>query len=83
MGSREHVDKILSKLRKKNKAQLEAINKKINEVREDPHRYKPLHPPQKGLYRIHFGSFVLTYSIDEATHEIIIEDYAHHDDVYG
>lgn len=82
VGSREHVDKIFFKLRKKSKAQLEVINKKIAEICEDPHRYKQLRQSLKGLYRVHFGSFVLTYSVDEAAHKIIIEDYDHHDNIY-
>lgn len=83
IDSREHVDKMFYKLRKKNKKQLETINKKIIEISENPYKFKPLHPPMQDQRRVHIGSFVLTYSINEATHTVTIEDCAHHDTVYG
>jgi mRNA-degrading endonuclease RelE of RelBE toxin-antitoxin system len=61
---------------------MEAIAKKIEEIAEDPHAYKPLRFPLPGLRRVHVGSFVLIFSIDEARKTIILEDYEHHDKVY-
>ena len=37
----------------------------------------------KDFRRIHFGSFVLIFSIDEERMTVILEDYEHHDRVYG
>ena len=79
---REHVDKIFRKLAKKDSRQMEAVNKKIEEILEDPHRFKPMHFPLAGMRRVHFGSFVLLYSIDEQRRSVVIEDYEHHDRVY-
>jgi len=80
---RGHLDKIFRKLEKKDKQQLLALRNKIAEILVDPHRFKPLHVPMQGLRRIHvLKSFVLTYSIDENTHTVWIEDYDHHDNVY-
>jgi YafQ family addiction module toxin component len=70
------------KMEKKSKNQLDAINKKILEIREDPHRFKPLGNAMKGLRRIHFGSFVLVFSIDEERKVVVLEDFDHHDAVY-
>ena len=70
------------KMEKKDKNQLDIINKKVLQIREDPHRFKPLSNIMKGLRRIHFGSFVLTYSIDEQNKTVILEDYDHHDKIY-
>ena len=79
---REHVDRIFRKLAKKDSRQMEAVNKKIEEILEDPHRFKPMHFPLAGMRRVHFGSFVLLYSIDEQRRSVVIEDYEHHDRVY-
>jgi mRNA-degrading endonuclease RelE of RelBE toxin-antitoxin system len=38
--------------------------------------------PLAGLRRVHVGSFVLIFSIDEARKTIILEDHEHHGDVY-
>jgi len=73
---------IFKKLAKKNPGQLEAIAKKLDKVVENPHRFKPLSNEMKGLKRLHFGSFVLTYSIDEISKTITLEDYDHHDKIY-
>jgi len=70
------------KMEKKSKSQLDAINKKILEIREDPHRFKPLSNAMKGLRRIHFGNFVLVYSIDEENRAVVLEDFDHHDKIY-
>ena len=79
----EQFEKILSKLRKKNRKQLEIINKKVEEVRENPYNYKPLRGDMKGARRVHIDkSFVLTYEIDEQAKIIRLLDYDHHDKIY-
>lgn len=80
---RRHVDKIFKKLAKKNPNQMTAISKKIAEILHDPHAYKPMHFPLAGIHRVHFGSYVLLYSIDEQRKTVVIEDYQHHDKVYN
>jgi YafQ family addiction module toxin component len=80
---REHVAKIFEKLEKRDRTQLIAIRKKLAEIVEDPQKFKPLHPPMQSIRRVHIlKSFVLTYSVVEEKHTIIIEDYAHHNEVY-
>ena len=79
---RESVDKTFQKLFKKDKVSFEYINKKILEVRENPYHFKPLKKPLQNFRRIHIGSFVLFYSINELTKTIIIEKYIHHDQAY-
>lgn len=78
----EKVDKIFRKLSRKNPEELEAITKKLVELAEDPHRFKPLSNVMKGYRRVHFGSFVLVFSIDEQRMAVVLEDYEHHDSVY-
>ena len=79
---REHLDKVFKKLAKKDSRQMEAVVKKIQEMAGNPHAYKPLRFPLAGVRRVHIGSYVLLFSIDEARKTIILEDYEHHDRVY-
>ncbi len=78
----EEVSKTFHKLLKKDRAQLEAINKKINQVLADPYQFKPLRYPLDGLRRVHIGSFVLIYRVIENPLTVQIIKYAHHDDAY-
>jgi YafQ family addiction module toxin component len=76
------IDSIFEKLSKKDPKRLETIAKKLNEITENPHRFKPLSNIMKGFRRVHFGSFVLVYSIDEENKVVTLEDYDHHDKIY-
>jgi YafQ family addiction module toxin component len=79
---RESVDKIFQKLFRKDKVSLQYINKKIQEIRENPYHFKPLKSPLQNFRRIHIGNYVLVYSIDEKRKTIVIERYKHHDEAY-
>ncbi len=79
---RESVDRIFRKLSRRDPDQMDAIGKKIKEILENPHSFKPMHYPLAGMRRIHFGSFVLLFSIDEQRKTVVLEDYEHHDMVY-
>ena len=83
LEARERVDRIFKKLAKKNPNQMEIVARKIQEILEDPHRYKAMHFPLGGMRRVHFGNFVLLFSIDEQRKTVILEDYEHHDRVYS
>jgi len=79
---REGLDRTFRKLAKKDSVQMNAIAKKVKEIAEEPHAYKPLRFPLAGKRRVHIESYVLLFSIDEARNTIILEDYSHHDRVY-
>ncbi len=80
---RESVDRIFSKLAKKDPKKMRIIEKKIKQICEKPLHFKPLRVPMQHLRRIHVDkNFVLTYSIDEKNKVVIIEDYDHHDKIY-
>jgi len=80
---RKTLEKTFQKLSRKNQKQLKIIEKKINEIRKNPHHYKNLKAPLQHLKRVHIDkSFVLVFSINENTKTIIIEDYEHHDKIY-
>ena len=81
---RKTVEKIFLKLAKRNPKQLLIIEGKIQEIRQNPQHYKNLRKPLQDLKRVHIDkSFVLTFSVDENTKRIIIEDYDHHDNIYS
>ena len=78
----ETVDKIFKKLRKKDFVQFEALSRKVNEILENPQQFKPLKSPMQHMRRVHVGSFVLVYDIDETKKVVTIRRYEHHDRVY-
>tara|TARA_B100000315_G_C14148124_1_gene394456 strand:+ start:176 stop:439 length:264 start_codon:yes stop_codon:yes gene_type:complete len=80
---RKSVEKIFFKLSNKNPKQLDIIEKKIQEVRKNPHHYKNLRKPLQHLKRVHIDkSFVLASSVDEKNKNVVFEDYDHHDNIY-
>lgn len=80
---KEEADKIFKKLAKKNPKQLMIINKKINEIREDPFGYKFLRQPLHGFNRVHIDKhYVLLFKIDHGRQIVEIYYYDHHDYVY-
>jgi YafQ family addiction module toxin component len=80
---REHLNKILKKLAKKDYLSHAIIEKKTEQILQDPHHYKPLHKPMQHMHRVHIlNSSVLVFSIDEKRKVVILEDYDHHDHIY-
>lgn len=72
------------KLAKKERKQLEIIDKKIKNILKNPYQFKPLRGNMKGTRRVHIGkSFVLVYEILEVEKVVRLLDYNHHDRVYG
>ena len=80
----EAVDRKFRKMAKKERKTLEAIGKKIGQIVENPHHFKPLGGDMHGSRRVHIeSSFVLVYEIDEERKVVRILDFEHHDKVYG
>lgn len=80
---RKSVEKEFFRLAKKNPNQLMIIEKKINEVIQNPYHYKNLRKPLSHLKRVHIDkSFVLLFSVDENNKKVIFEEYDHHDRIY-
>lgn len=78
----EDVFKAFKKLAKKDKIQLETMNKKLDQIRTNPLQFKPLTHPLEGLQRVHIGSFVLIYEVLEDSKTVRVLKYKHHDDDY-
>ena len=73
----------LKRTYKKDKKLYDAVMKKIEEIMENPHRYKPLRHNLKGSRRVHLEkSFVLVFEIDEAEKMVKFLDLGHHDEIY-
>ena len=84
VSNKPKIDEIFRKLAKKNPKQFEIVAKKLQQILENPYRFKPLSNTMKGQRRVHVDkSFVLVYSIDENTKTVILEDYDHHDKIYS
>ncbi len=82
LAIRKSVDGLFSKLARRDPVRLRLIEKKIEQILADPHHFKPLRAPLQHLRRVHLGSWVLVYSIDEKDRLVVIEDFAHHDEIY-
>ncbi len=78
------ADKIFRKLAKKNPKQLQIIDKKIQQIRENPHhKYKFLRKPLQSFNRVHIDKhFVLIFKLDHENKIVDIYYYDHHDNVY-
>jgi len=77
------LENTLNKLAKKNRKQVEIILNKVDEILENPHRYKNLHAPLNNWKRVHVDKhFVLLFSVDEESKSVTLEDYDHHDNIY-
>ena len=79
----EEVYRTFKKLGKKDKKQLEAIHKKIEQILTDPLQFKPLRHPLEGLRRVHIGSFAMIYEVCENRKAVRILKYKQHDEAYA
>ena len=79
----EELHKIFEKLSKKDKIAFEAINKKVNEILQNPYHYKPLKAPLQNKRRVHISSsFVLIFKINEESKAVQLLEFEHHDKAY-
>ena len=78
------ADKIFRKLLKKDHKQIEIIDKKLTEIRNNPNQgYKFLRKPLQNFNRIHIDShFVLIFKINHEDKVVVVYYYDHHDNVY-
>lgn len=72
----------MKKLRRKDRLRFERIDKKTEEILQNPHHYKPLGNVMAGVLRVHIDPYVLTFEIDEARKVVRFIDFEHHDKAY-
>ncbi len=77
-----NMSKILKKLKKKNRQLYDDILRKAREISIEPHRYKILKHDKSGISRVHIDPFVLTFSVDDESKTVLLEDFDHHDSIY-
>ncbi len=83
LAIKESLDKKFKKLQKKDRETLRLIDKKVQDILDDPYRFKPLRKPLQNKRRIHVGgSFVLIYKINEEKKLVTLLDFDHHDNIY-
>jgi YafQ family addiction module toxin component len=75
--------KDIEKLCKKNPVLREILEKKMNEILENPYHYKPLKYDLAGERRVHImKSFVLKFEINEKEKIVTFLFFGHHDEAY-
>jgi addiction module RelE/StbE family toxin len=67
---------------KKDKLLKVALTEKVEQILAAPYSFKPLHSPLENMRRVHIGSFVLIYTIDEKRKVVRLLKFAHHDEAY-
>ncbi len=83
LAIKEGLDKKFKKHQQKNKELLRLINRKVQDILVDPHRFKPLRKPLQNKRRVHVGGvFVLVYEVDEGEKLVTLLDFDHHDNIY-
>ncbi|MBF0475171.1 MAG: type II toxin-antitoxin system RelE/ParE family toxin [Deltaproteobacteria bacterium] len=60
----------------------ERVVGKIAEIIENPHHYKPLRNMLKNRRRVHLGSFVLIFEVDDKEELVTFHALRHHDEAY-
>ncbi len=80
----KNFDRILDKLRKKDKIAFESLLKKMDEILNisNVEHYKNLRYSLKDFKRAHVGSFVLVFRYDKKNDIIFFTDFDHHDNIY-
>jgi YafQ family addiction module toxin component len=75
--------KEIQKLCRKNTTLETTLKKKMEQILEMPHHFKPLSNPMQHRRRVHIlKSFVLTYTIFEDNKTVKFLSFTHHDKAY-
>ena len=83
LAIKENLDRKFKKLKKKDRELLVLIDRKVQEILDNPYRFKPLRKPLQNKRRVHVGgSFVLIYEINKDKKIVTILDLDHHDNIY-
>ena len=73
----------IQKLCRRNPLLQKVLEKKMQEILENPQHYKPLRHDLAGERRVHIlKSFVLKFEIDESKNTVTFLYFGHHDEAY-
>ena len=81
---KQHLQEILQKLAKKDKALYFRVVNKINEIiqEKEVEHYKNLRYPLQDKKRVQIGHFVLVFRFNKQENKIYFLDFEHHDNAY-
>jgi YafQ family addiction module toxin component len=83
LAIKESLGNKFKKLQKKDKEMLRLIDRKVQDILEDPYRFKPPRKPLQNKRRVHVGGpFVLVYEVNEKEKIVTLFDFDHHDNIY-
>ena len=83
LAIKKSLDEKFNKLKKKDREMLVLIDRKVQEILDNPYRFEPLRKPLQNKRRVHVGgSFVLIYEVNEDEKIVTLLDFDHHDNVY-
>ncbi len=83
LAIKKNLDRKFNELKKKNREMLVLIDRKVQEILDNPYRFKPLRKPLQNKRRVHIGgSFVLIYEVNEDEKIVTLLDFDHHDNIY-
>jgi len=83
LAIKKNLDKKFKKLKKKDREMLELIDKKVQEILDNPYRFKSLKKPLQNKRGVHIGgSFVLIFEVNEDEKMVTLLDFDHHDNIY-
>lgn len=83
LEKKEYIDKVLLKLAKRNQKELKIICKKLEQILQDPYRFKPLRSDMKECREVHIDKhFALVYSVDEQRKVVTLHDFDHHENIF-
>ena len=77
-----NLEQNLHKLKRREKKTYDRVINKMIELSQNPYLGKPLRSVLKGKWRVHIGSFVLIYQIDEEHKTLTFLEFEHHDNAY-
>ncbi len=76
------LERKLDKLWKRDSELFRAVDAKMDEILLNPSHYKPLRWPMQNLRRVHIGSQVLVFYINEEEKTVEFFSFKHHDEAY-
>ena len=83
LAVKESLDGKFKKLKKKDREMMVLIDRKVQQILDDPYRFKSLRKPLQNKRRVHVsGPFVLIYEINEEERMVTLLDFDHHDNIY-
>ena len=83
LAIKKNLDKKFKKIKKKDREMLVLIDRKVQEILDNPYRFKSLKKPLQNKRRVHIGgSFVLIYEVNEDEKIVTLLDFDHHDNIY-